>query len=189
MASKIQDGEEVASWRYNAKGRLVETHSYLNRTKYNYDDAGRLVEQRSSWDGTQDGTTMYEYDDAGRLTKVTSDLARNAEIWEYEFKYDDADRLIWTRIVTGGHPNDAHRAAYDESGRLVKRDTLTYEYRSVGPNEMEMTTLRNGEALHLRRYRRLSGPAILPPTMPSFEDVAEELVALPDFPEPGPLSR
>ncbi|PPT09008.1 hypothetical protein CKA32_005878 [Geitlerinema sp. FC II] len=111
MLEQTRNGEVVASYDYeldDAGNRVSVTEVDSRTVEYEYDDLGRLTEER--FDGR---TVSYEYDDVGnRLKRVDSAEGTTTYV------YDDNDRLLESTangVLT--------TYEYDDNGNLTSQTT------------------------------------------------------------------
>jgi RHS repeat-associated protein len=124
----------LITFAYDTAGRLeqviagaqeVEGQPALNQTfNYQYDSAGRLVEQRDPLGKL----TTLSYDDFGRLVEQRDPLGNIVS-----FEYDALDRVV-LNTTSGNDPEHAQRTAYeyDTAGRLLAT--------RVDPEGLNLTT-------------------------------------------------
>ena len=113
MAIVYPDGKKVG-YKYDKKGRLIETVSGNEHIKLTYNSLDRL-ESREYSDGSK---TCYEYNDIGSPTKIThiSDEKINME---YTYAYDLVGNKTGISINRNGSVKD-YNYSYDEVGRITK---------------------------------------------------------------------
>ena len=123
-------GQQHAENSYNEIGLLTTVTTEAGETKYQYDEAGRLISV------TQPGgeTVSYTYDGRGNRTSLTYPDGRTVK-----YTYDDLNRLVKVKGLDG----DTTKYSYDELGRRVKTDgskeDTVYAYDEVG-NLISQTT-------------------------------------------------
>ncbi|CAM3253804.1 DUF6531 domain-containing protein [Prescottella defluvii] len=112
ITSVVDDGTAVERYEYDALSNIVTQTATAE-----VDDDGRR-----EYRGTllvRDGRTRYSYDDAGRLIrKVSTRLSRKPEVWHY--RYDAFDQLSEVRTPDGVW----WRYSYDALGRRTVKSRL-----------------------------------------------------------------
>ncbi|MFN8528678.1 MAG: RHS repeat domain-containing protein [Anaerolineae bacterium] len=93
-------------------------------TRYEYDDAKRLIRVTRA-DGTPDASaTCYEYDLLGRQTRVMEGCNNPTDALITAYSYDTLGRMISTRAVdAGGGTISETRYSYDALGQQLARSS------------------------------------------------------------------
>ena len=124
-------GQQHAENSYNEIGLLTTVTTEAGETKYQYDEAGRLI----SVTQPNGETVSYTYDGRGNRTSLTYPDGRTVK-----YTYDDLNRLIKVKGLDG----DTTKYSYDELGRRVKTDgskeDTVYAYDEVGNLVSQTTT-------------------------------------------------
>ncbi|MDV2078511.1 RHS repeat-associated core domain-containing protein [Marinobacter xestospongiae] len=154
-SSKTYPDGSTERWQYSADGRHLKSHTDRRgvRTEWDYDDKGRVTEQRRAAGRPEQQTVRYQYPDL--MTRITTTLGdahtASATITE---RFDQAGNVIevtdaennttrYTYNVMGqvltkttplGH---VYQYSYDDGGFLVEQTdplqrTTTHTYDAVG---------------------------------------------------------
>ncbi|MCZ4324630.1 LysM peptidoglycan-binding domain-containing protein [Pseudomonas anguilliseptica] len=149
---------------YNRFGEV--TDKLLNGnllTRYNYDQAGRVIEQRDS-----QGITQFAYDLAGKVNRTTQlgDTSTAAD-----------DRITYTRYNLIGHAQEQHLPAFEAN---INADTLNNVTLTLTTPIIRQTTDRWGNMLsrtdargYLTTYTYDHSNKILSETLPVTDILRE----------------
>jgi YD repeat-containing protein len=142
LSQRADAPDRMWMYRYDQAGRLVEVvrRAYgriVGITTHRYDRAGREVEIAidEDVDGRADWLTIKTYDRAGRLATMRENVnAHRPRKGFGNWYFYDGDRLVRHEQDNDhdGVPNLEILHAYDEHGRLARKQTRWYDEAAIG---------------------------------------------------------
>ena len=193
---------QQSQWQYDSNGRIsLIKHGDRYSKSYQYDDAGRLLQQNDSL--TPVLGQSYQYDKLDRLTQTT----RNTTTEQYQYDADSnrssktvgsastaytypatnnrlssAGTTAFTYDAAGNITKGRYSYSYDNGGRLstVKNGTTTlssYWYNTLGQRVIQSS---NGKPIHYVYDE--AGHRIGSYADPATQQISDETVWLGDLP-------
>ncbi len=112
----VYDGDKITEKaRLDADGAQVWRRTY----SYNADNKPLQVLYYDS-ENVLATTTDYSYDESGALTLTLEYTPLEMEISRYEYRYNDAGKLLWEAYYESGVPVFSDEFTYDEKGNAVE---------------------------------------------------------------------
>ncbi len=123
---------------YDAIGNIIEAENTYGKTKYRYDQGGRMIYQK---DVTTDEEVRFEYDAAGNRTRLYSSnretkytYGKNNEVKEIfdnkqrlsiKLSYDKNGREVLRKFGNGTQ----EESLYDRAGRVTVKRFIIHTHR------------------------------------------------------------
>ncbi|NLR75753.1 RHS repeat protein [Leeia aquatica] len=137
---------QPSQWQYDSNGRIsLIKHGDRYSKSYQYDDAGRLLQQNDSL--TPVLGQSYQYDKLDRLTQTT----RNTTTEQYQYDADSnrSSKTVGSASTAYSYPATSNRLSsagttaftYDAAGNITK-GRYSYSYDNGG----RLSTVKNGSA-------------------------------------------
>ncbi|MEQ1906865.1 MAG: hypothetical protein ABL888_21965 [Pirellulaceae bacterium] len=171
----LTDNPLLARYDYDVRSDgkrtgVTETHwfdtiAHETRIDWEYDGAGRLVEETfNHYDNSLDFSANYEFDLVGNRLKKTTDNGSNNSIDEaISYIYDNNDRLTTENIDTGNNGSVDSSNSYGFTGTQQTTKTVSvggsvttaiaYSYDLQGRMNVVVTETKNGSGTVTRRER------------------------------------
>lgn len=115
---------------YDENGRVIEDKNYV----YSYDNNGRLIQKASK---SSTDKHIYSYTIRNGLVMEKRDTytfwETNRHLYIYNYKYDNAGRLIWEELTHDGKKERYTDYIYDDEGHMICEKIYDKGYSSNYP--------------------------------------------------------